>query len=283
MQPIFKDKGDISTPTSYRPVSICATLGKVLERLIIEKILEFSLSNNLISRHQNGFIPNRSTLTNLLELDSILANWDNKNQPYDIISFDFSRAFDKVPHALLRGTIAATIPIHQESLCWLHSYLFGRSQRIRLGNNFSEMRHVSSGVIQGLCLGPILFNIYSNPLLNKLKGVASAYADDIKYAGNTVISTKEQIQQDLNIIDDWSEAMLTPLSIVKYLVLHCRINNPQWAYTCSNCPLPVTDDMRDLGVSRTKAQEFSINVALVASKAYRSSGVLLLSFRYRDN
>ena len=66
--------------------------------------------------------------------------------------------------------------------------------------------------------------------------------------------------------------MLRSLSIVKCLVLHCGVNNPQWAYKCSNCPLPVTDDLRDLGVTRTKAQEFSTNVALVASKAYRSSG-----------
>ena len=94
----------------------------MLERLIKEKLLKFSLPNNLISRRQRGFIPNRSTLTNLPELDRILADWDNKSQPYDIISFDFSQAFDKVPNALLLDTIAATIPIHQESFCWLHSY-----------------------------------------------------------------------------------------------------------------------------------------------------------------
>ena len=68
--------------------------------------------------------------------------------------------------------------------------------------NFSKMRLVSFGITQESCLGPILFNIYINPLLNKLKGVISAYADNIKYVGNTdytVISSKEQIQQDLNI------------------------------------------------------------------------------------
>ena len=50
-------------------------------------------------------------------------------------------------------------------------------------------------------------------------------------------------------------------------MLHCGVDNPQWAYMCSNCPLLVTDDMRDLGVTRTSAQEFRINAALVASKA----------------
>ena len=41
--------------------------------------------------------------------------------------------------------------------------------------------------------------------------------------------------------------------------------------------------MRDLGVTRTKAQEFRTNAALVVSKVYRSSGALLRSFRSRDN
>ncbi len=74
--------------------------------------------------------------------------------------------------------------------------------------------------------------------------------------------------------------MLMPRSIVKCLVLHCDVNNPQRAYACSNCPLTVTDDTRDLRDTRKKAQEFSTDV-LVASNAYRSSGALLRSFRFR--
>ena len=41
--------------------------------------------------------------------------------------------------------------------------------------------------------------------------------------------------------------------------------------------------MRDLDVTCTKAQEFSTNVALVASKAHRTSSALLRSFRFRNN
>ena len=74
-----------------------------------------------------------------------------------------------------------------------------------------------------------------------------------------------------------------PLSIVKCPVLHCGVNNPEWADTYSNCPLPVTDDMRDLGFACTKTQEISTNVALVASKACCSSVALLHSFRSRNN
>ena len=67
-----------------------------------------------------------------------------------------------------------------QSLYWLQNFLSGRSQRIKLGYNFSEMRLLSSRIIQGLYFSPVLFNIFSNSLLKKLKRIASAYAEDIK-------------------------------------------------------------------------------------------------------
>ena len=83
------------------------------------------------------------------------------------------------------------------------------------------MCHVSSGTMQGSCPIPILFNIFINPLLKELKRVASAYAAKIKCADNAINSTREQIQQDVNIIGDRSNAMLMLLSIV----LHYGIKN----------------------------------------------------------
>ena len=51
----------------------------------------------LLCKRQHGFVQKRSTVTNLLEVESYLAEWDNLKQPYDIITFDFCRAFDKGP------------------------------------------------------------------------------------------------------------------------------------------------------------------------------------------
>ena len=130
-------------------------------------------------------------------------------------------------------------------------------------------------------MGPILFNIIINPSLLSLKGITSAYTDNIKYAGNTVTSTREQIQQDIDIIYNWSDTMLLSLSIAKCLVLHCGNNNPRWVFVRGNASLPTTNEMRDLGVTRTAAQEFSTNAAFVAAKAYRASSALR-SFKSRE-
>ena len=76
-------------------------MGKLLEKIVNNQLLSHINSVGLISDRQHGFTKNRSTVTNLLAADSILADWTNDSVSYDILSFDFSRAFDSVPHDLL--------------------------------------------------------------------------------------------------------------------------------------------------------------------------------------
>ena len=52
--PIHK-KGDKQTLKNYRPVSLLPICGKILERLLINKMLKFFIENKLISSNQSGF------------------------------------------------------------------------------------------------------------------------------------------------------------------------------------------------------------------------------------
>ena len=282
VQPVYKGKGNKSLPSSYRPVSLCSTLGKILERLAKEQLNLLIEKYGLLCERQHGFVQKRSTVTNLLEVESYLAEWDNLKQPYDIITFDFCRAFDKVPHGILMDVIASSIPLHQNSLCWIFDILSERFQCVRLSNVCSHSRPVTSGVVQGSALGPILFDIFINPLLSSIPGIASAFADDLKLLGNVVTRSRLDIQHDVDCVYNWSNDMCMPLSVAKCFVLHCGGNNPQWTYTCNNSNLPSVNELKDLGILRTSQRECSTHCALVASKAKRAAGALFRSFRSRD-
>ena len=67
------------------------------------------------------------------------------------------------------------------ALEWIASYLSDRTQCVSFENNFSQSRHLSCGVPQGSCLGPLLFTIYASKLFDIIKGHlprTHAYADD---------------------------------------------------------------------------------------------------------
>ena len=62
INPIFK-KGSRSVPSNYRPISLTCCLSRVLENIIVKKLLLHLNEYSLISSFQYGFIPGKSSCT----------------------------------------------------------------------------------------------------------------------------------------------------------------------------------------------------------------------------
>ena len=92
-------KGSKSNVNNYRPISLTSVVCNVLESILIDKIMEYFKSNNLLSKNQFGFNKGRSVnmqLINLLDKWTKLIN-NNDNKRIDVIYTYFEKAFDKVP------------------------------------------------------------------------------------------------------------------------------------------------------------------------------------------
>jgi hypothetical protein len=175
--PIFKS-GDRSDVTNYRPVCIQSCIPKLFESILLSKIRS-SLSC-AISRHQHGFMQNRSTLTNLLTYHSNIMTAMVAGKQTDCMYADFSKAFDRVPHNILLRKLES-LGVTGTMLSWLSSYLRGRELMVKTSGISSRKFPAASGVPQGSHLGPILFNLFVNDLLDGFHGVEFVlYAEFIK-------------------------------------------------------------------------------------------------------
>ena len=78
-----------------------------MEGIIRAKIEEHLYSNNLLAIQQHGFVKSKSCTTNLLETLGFISYYLDKCILVDVIMFDFTKAFDTVPHRRLLAKLKA--------------------------------------------------------------------------------------------------------------------------------------------------------------------------------
>ena len=227
--PIHK-KGTRTKAENYRPVSLTSQVSKVMERLIKKEILSHLARNELITKHQHGFVSKKSCQTNLIEtLDDWTSELD-EGRALDAIYLDFEKAFDSVPHRRLIMKLNRH-GLSGKLLNWLQSFLTDRMQQVVVGEGASGWCKVTSGVPQGSVLGPVLFTIYVNDLPGQTISSMKMFADDAKlYRPISSPADSQTLQHDLKKLEQWSDSWLLRFNASKCKIMHLGATNTKEDY-----------------------------------------------------
>ncbi|CAM4321167.1 unnamed protein product [Caretta caretta] len=243
--PIFK-KGKKSDPGNYRPVSLTSVVYKVLEKNLKEKVVKDIEVNGKWDKIQHGFTKGRSCQTNLISFFEKVTDSLDKGNAVDLIYLDFSKAFDTMPHGELLVKLDK-MGINRKIERWIRNWLKGRRQRVLLKGELSGWREVTSGVPQGLVLGPILFNLSITDLGTKSGSVLIKFADGTKLGGIANLEKDRDIlQEDLDDLVNWGNNNRMKFNSEKCKVMHLGINNKNFSYKLGTHQLEVTEEERTL-------------------------------------
>ena len=95
-------------------------------------------------------------------------------------------------------------------LAWFSDYLSNHLQRVILSGGVSKLRHVKAGVPQGSILGPLLFLIYINDIVEDIQTNFYLFADDTSLSlvvSNPAIA-ETMLQTDIDKITRWAQKKL---------------------------------------------------------------------------
>ena len=93
--PIYKN-GMRHKASNYRPISLTSQASKVIERIVKRYIMEHLDTNDLLSRHQHGFVPIKSWQSNLLETLEEGSVIIGQGLGLDIVYLHYQKSFDSV-------------------------------------------------------------------------------------------------------------------------------------------------------------------------------------------
>ena len=102
---------------NFLPVSNLSFISKLTERVVLKRLTDHILCNNLREQFQSAYKPNHSTETALMRVQNgILMSVDNKRGVV-LIMLDLSAEFDTVYHLLLLGRMRSAGVFGIDAIC----------------------------------------------------------------------------------------------------------------------------------------------------------------------
>ena len=145
--PIFKKISKYSPKNCY-PISLNCVLRNVFEYIASKSLLHHFMSCNLFSLYQFGFLPGRSSCSQLLSaINHWFTSFDDCKSIH-VAYTDIAKAFDTVSHPKLLFVLSS-LGVSGKVLRWIKCFISDRVQCVCVNNLFSSYLPVLSGVLQG--------------------------------------------------------------------------------------------------------------------------------------
>lgn len=263
------------TAKSFRPISLLNVMGKILEKLIYDRLLVFVYSSPTIkmSSKQYGFTPQKSAENAINEVTSRQRKILNDNKYGIMVSLDVSGAFDSAWWQLILATLKKfKIPANLYHL--IQDYFCNREAVMPLcGEMFQKT--LFRGCPQGAKCSPLFWNIlYDNLLkLNLPAGCyLQAFADDaFLLCESTQLELCEQrTNAALQIISNWgkqNKLIFNPLKTQAMFITRRRMDSYVPQILMEGSEIKFVTAIKYLGIVIDRKLLWNQHVKFVCAKA----------------
>jgi len=262
--------------TKYRPISLLNVGGKILEKVLTNRINHHIFSTEFLNKNQYGFIPQTSTIDAITAVKEFVQEEFAKGEITVTISLDVEGAFNS-------AWVPTVLKNFKESSCPRNLYnltknYFTQRKATLATNNIKIERAVSKGCPQGTCLGLGLWNIFYNSLLNlefKSSTKIIAFADNLLLLtrGKSVGELENTANTELKKISTWARENKVRFNDKKsqtmLMTRRKRKEREDLEVYLNNKPLRQVKTMKYLGITIDSKLTFREHITQVTKKCWR--------------
>lgn len=268
-----KEGKDPSLSSSYRPICLLNTIGKLYERLIVNRLEAELEEKQLISHGQHDFRRGRSTMSAIMEVKEKVKR--GKSRWCVVVTVDIRNAFntarwDQIINSLIEGGISS-----YSIRCVENDF----KRRIVRSGNVSQK--CTMGVPQGSIKGPYLWNAMYNGVLKVQydpEVTAVAYADDLLFLveGEDVTEVRIRAEKTVRAAAEWMKGRGLEIAPQKteMTVMRCQRRGKSFCITVEGIKVEEKPTLKYFGVVLSKKLNFAPHVNYVIEKASRKCAQL---------
>ncbi|GBO08763.1 Putative protein in type-1 retrotransposable element R1DM [Araneus ventricosus] len=229
---LFHKHGKSKTEaSSYRPISLLPTIGKVLEKLLTQRLNFHLEKNNRLNNLQYGFREGRSTEMAITKLLDTIHKGKASGDHVLVLSIDIKGAFDNIHHSAISSYLdnskcpANIVNIFKNLL---------QNRKVILNTcEGPAIRDQKQGCPQGSYSGPALWNLVANEILQEnwpINTSIQAFADDFVLVSHapTRVQLESQINESIAKFSTWTSKNQLQISAEKtnYLLISKLVRGP---------------------------------------------------------
>ena len=156
--------GDTTRCDRWRGIILSSVVGKVFSRIINGRLQHYIEKEALLPETQCGFRPGRGTLDMVFTLRMALEIARVKSHPLYVVFVDLAKAYDSVCRETL-WTIMEKKGIPPHLITLIRDFYTGKGAKISVEGVLSKSIDLSTGLGQGCCMAPTLFNLFLSAVM----------------------------------------------------------------------------------------------------------------------
>lgn len=219
--------------SDFRTISLMSQVLKAFLYIIHSRI--YRRLENHIGKTQFGFRNGLGTRDALFGMQVLLQRCRDYDTDIHICFTDFEKAFDKIQHRKMIDILKKTA-IDGKDIRIIQNLYWNQSANVRVENTHTDEVKIQRGVRQGCVLSPLLFNIYSEEIMEEALGdsqegilINGEPINNIRYADDTALMATSV--EDLQLLLDRTKSKCEENGLkintgkTKYMVISRRPNN----------------------------------------------------------